>query len=115
MKRRKFSADQFAGSVFAPGKHVLVDRDDNLWVGTVQNKAFTIKTKFQTTTFPRKQIQSIVYKNAPTFDTDVMTLLDNTVLRGTVRPDDILFKPTVSTDVLVFPADTVLSLVIAGS
>jgi hypothetical protein len=115
MRKRKFSADQYAAAVFAAGSHTLIDRDDNLWVGTIQNKAFVIKTKFHAISVQRKQIQSIVFKNAPTYDTDVVTLLDHTVLKGTIRPDDILFKPSTSSDVLVFPAKTVIALVIAGS
>ena len=85
MAKRSFSPSDFPQAVsFAP--HVLIDRKGNQWLGRILEPAFTIKTEFQTIVIKRKKIQSIVYKNEPTFEQDRLITLDGTVLNGVVRP-----------------------------
>jgi hypothetical protein len=61
----------------------------------VENATFSIATEdLGTLTFQTKRLKTLIYKNLPSYPTDMLRLLDGTELNGVIADDPV----TISTD-----------------
>ena len=89
-------------------EHVLVDRDNVLYVGRVLNKSFEIKVGSNTLKIRTKDIWSIVYKNAPMYLKDELRMVNGSVLQGKITTTPIRLR--IAGQTLKFPRRSVLAL-----
>jgi hypothetical protein len=79
------------GKFLASGKAIVILRDDQVIThATIGEKAFQVRAHdLGTLTFTLPQIQSIVYKNLPTYPTDVLRTVGGSEIKGEILTDPI--------------------------
>ena len=81
-----------AGKFLADGHAIIILRNTGQAVThvTVREKSFQVETPdLGTLTFKIPQIQSIVYKNLPTFPTDVLRTVGGSEINGNIVNDPV--------------------------
>ena len=77
----------------------------------VENATFSIETEdLGTRTFKTERLKTLIFKNLPSYPTDMLRLLDGTELNGVITDDPVTIR-TADLDAIAIAKANVLSII----
>ena len=114
MRRRATKAARLIGHAFANNTAVVVLRATGQVLNqvTVLEKAFRIETPdVGVLEVPTKQVKTIVYKNLPSYPTDMLRTVNSSEFNGVILNDPIKMKSDDLGGTIAMPRAKVLSII----